>query len=102
MKKTILLLTLFLLIFEGFSCSSNFIVPAKYYIDKKDLSNAEKYIVKEININPNSAEAYYLLGYVKAEQDSITKMEEYFSKSLQISDFYKDKIEEARAFYNKK
>lgn len=102
MKKTILLLALFLLIFEGFSCSSSFIVPAKYYIDKKDLPSAEKYINKELNINPNSAEAYYLLGYIKAEQDSLLKMEEYFTKSLQISDFYKEKIEEARSFYIKK
>ncbi len=102
MKKTILLSALLLLVLGGFSCSSNFIVPAKFYIDKKDLPNAEKYIYKEININPNCAEAYYLLGYIKAEQDSLVKMEEYFTKSLQISDFYQEKIEEARKFYSKK
>lgn len=100
MKK--ILFTVFVsIIFWGFSCSSDNVNAAKRYIEANDLKKAEEYLLKEIEINPYADEGYYLLGYLKAVEGNYKEMDEMFVKSLEISNRFEKKIEEARKFYNK-
>ncbi len=101
MKVKVFISVILFVLMQGFSCSSDFIMGAKLYIDKGQLDEAETYIQKEININPSSDEAYYMLGYVKGEKKEYNEMETAFSKSLEVSDRFKEKIKEAKIYYNK-
>ncbi|MFH0733543.1 MAG: tetratricopeptide repeat protein [bacterium] len=101
MKFKLIICALFFVLIQGFACSSDFVMGARYYIDREKWDEAETYLLKEININPQSDEAYFLLGYVKAEKKEYKEMEIAFSKSLDISDRFKDKIEEAIIVYER-
>ncbi len=90
------------IIFWGFSCSSDNVNAAKRYIETKNFNKAEEYLQKEIEMNPYADEGYYLLGYLRAEEGKYKEMEEMFNKSLQISNRFEKKIEEARKFYSLK
>jgi len=98
MKKVFLIIVLFILV-QGFNCSSNNVSIAKYFIEKEDWGNAEKYLLKEIELNIYADEAYYLLGYVNAETKKYSEMEKNFIESLKISDRFSGKIDEARNYY---
>ncbi len=101
MIKKQICLAVFTIIFLGFNCSSDNVTAAKKYLDSNNIEKAEQYLLKEIETNPYADEGYYLLGYIKAEQKKIEDMNKMFAKSLEISDRFKSKIEEARKFYMK-
>ncbi len=102
MTKRFLYLIITSLIFLGFNCSSDNVTAAKRYIISKDLIKAEEYLIKEVNSNPYADEGYFLLGYIKAEQKKYEETKTMFSKSLSISNRFKNKIEEAEKYYNLK
>jgi len=96
MTKKAIYLALISFVLIGFQCSSDYVISAKKYIEANNFEKAEPFLLNEIETNPYADEGYYLLGYIKAEQKKFSEMNEFFNKSLSISDRFKKKIEELR------
>ncbi len=81
---TVLLFSIGGMLFTGFQCGSADVTSAKLYEQRGDLANAEKSYVKEVTKNPNNAEAWYLLGHVRALMSNYSGMMEAFDKCLAL------------------
>ncbi len=91
-----LLLSSFLI--TGFQCGSAEITSARLYIQRSDWENAERSLVKEVQKNPNNAEAWYLLGYSRAQMGNYAGMLEAFDSSLKVSNEFAPKIDLTKKF----
>ena len=76
----------------GFQCSSSELTTAKLAINQNNLPKADTSLTKEVEKNPQNAEAWYLLGRVKLLLGDYQKMEESFDKSLGVSREFEPKI----------
>lgn len=72
------------LIFTGFQCGSAESTSAKLYMSRKEWASAEKALMKEVEKNPNNAEALYLLGDVRREQGDYKGMLSAFEPALKV------------------
>ena len=81
------------LLTTGFQCSSAELTSAKLYLQRKDYVNAQKQLEKEIEKNPKSEEAYFILGKdVHFELKDFKGMKESFDKALAISQVHQKEI----------
>ncbi len=91
--------TLIYLSVAGFQCASPEVTGAKVYMQRQDWVNAEKQLLKEVESNPQNAEAWFLLGYVRGEQKNYTGMLEAFNKSLEVSNQFEKDINNFKLKY---
>ena len=101
MRKYVSILALSAMLFGivAFQCSSTELTSARLYIQQKNYPKAIEVLEQEIAKNPNSAEGFYLLGYVYGEQGDIDKMIENFDKSLKIDKSFESNISDSRKFH---
>lgn len=76
----------------GFQCSSAEVTSAKLYIQRKDFSNAEAQLLKEVSKNPKNEEAWFLLGQVRFEQKNYKGMKDAFVEASTVGVKFKKEI----------
>lgn len=101
MKRFFVIVSLLAMVFgfAAFQCSSTEITSARLYLQQKNYDKAIETLQDEVAKNPQSAEGFYLLGYVYGEKGDIAKMSENFDKSLEISDQFKKEINDSRNYH---
>jgi tetratricopeptide (TPR) repeat protein len=98
MIVTVALVMLLGLSLTGFQCGSAESTSAKLYIQRSDWAKAEELLAKEVEKNPNNAEAWYLLGDVRLRQNNYRGMMDAFDHSLKVSNEFQGKIAETKRF----
>ncbi|MBI4548974.1 MAG: tetratricopeptide repeat protein [Ignavibacteriae bacterium] len=86
------------LTFTGFQCGSSEMTSAKLYIQRQDWEAAERSLLKEIQNNPNNAEAWYLLGDTRARLANYRGMLDAVTSSLKLSKEYEERIKVVKLF----
>lgn len=101
MRKYVSILALLAMVFgiAAFQCSSTELTSARLYIQQKNYDKAIEVLEQEVAKNPNSAEGYYLLGYVYGEQSDIENMIVNFDKSLKVDKSFEANITDSRNFH---
>ncbi len=96
----LLLITVIGISTMGFQCSSPNVTGGKLYIqqydqskDVKKLDLAIESFQKELNQNPNSAEAWYWIGLANGLKKDYLKLQEAWTKSLALGPVMKSEIE---------
>lgn len=87
------------LMFTGFSCSSSNLTGARLYIQQKNYDAAYAALQRELSVNPQSDEGWYLLGYVYGEKGNMDSLVTAFNKSLSISQKFIKDITDYRKYY---
>ena len=82
----------------GFQCGSAESTSAKLYIQREDWPAAETALMKEVEKNPNNAEAWYLLGDVRRQKGDFKAMLDAFDASLKITKEWEPKITDSKKF----
>ncbi|MDP1676710.1 MAG: hypothetical protein Q8L88_07555 [Bacteroidota bacterium] len=77
----------------GFQCSSAEMTSAKLYINRKEFTNAEVQLMKEVAKNPKNEEAWYLLGQIRFELKNYTGMKDAFVKAKEVGSKFKKEVE---------
>ncbi len=85
--------------FVGFQCSSAELTSAKLYMQRSEWSKAEEQLLKDVQINPQDEEGWYLLGRVRAEKSDWAGMLEAFQQALKISNVHAKDIHDVTAHY---
>ena len=100
MKKILVVLSILTMAlgFSAFDCSSAELTGAKMYIAQKHYDKAKESLLKEVTKNPLNDEAWYYLGYLYGEQDSVNAMINAFNKSLSISKKFEKDIDEFKKY----
>jgi len=80
----------------GFQCGSAEVTSAKLYMQQQQWEKAEESLLRELSKNPNSEEAWFLLGQARLEQKKYDGMDEAYTKALAISNAHKNEIERNR------
>lgn len=80
----------------GFQCGSAGITSAKLYMQQSQWGKAEQSLLIELAKNPNSEEAWFLLGQTRLETKNYTGMNEAYTKALSVSDAHKSEIQRNR------
>lgn len=101
MKRILILASLLAMIFgfAAFQCSSTELTSAKLYIQQENYEKAKEVLVEEVQKNPESAEGFYLLGYLEGEEKNYDKMMEYFDRSLEISSEFEQDIQDTKRYH---
>jgi tetratricopeptide (TPR) repeat protein len=101
MRKYVSILVLLAMAFGfvAFQCSSTELTSARLYIQQKNYPKAIEVLEQEVVKNPNSAEGFYLLGYVYGEEGEIEKMIENFDKSLKVDKSFEANISDSKKFH---
>jgi len=101
MRKFVSILVLIAMVLgvAAFQCSSTELTSARLYIQQKNYDKAIGVLEQEVAKNPNSAEGFYLLGYVYGENGDIEKMIENFDKSLKIDNSFEASISDSKKFH---
>ncbi len=73
-----------ILVFQGFQCGSPEFTGAKVYIQQKNFTEAIRLLEIETQNNPGNEEAWFLLGQLQSEQGNYIKMNEAFTKALEL------------------
>jgi len=87
-KKLILMLVALLIgafSFQSFQCASKNLTTAKVAYTQKDYNKAIDYLNKEIQLNPNNAEAYAILADIYKEQGDYKLAAENAKKALELA-----------------
>ena len=93
MRKAFVAIGLGVVMFVFFwGCQSAEMTSAKVYIQQKEYDQALVQLKKEMQKNPNNAEAYFLAGQLYGEMDSLDKMVEMFNKAEQLDTSYHKEI----------
>lgn len=95
MKRILILLVTLLagaFLFQSFQCSSKNLTTAKVAYSNKDYPKAMDYLQKEIQLNPNNAEAYAILADIYKEQEKWDLAAQNAKKALELA-----KTEELKA-----
>ncbi len=77
----------------GFQCSSAEMTSAKLYIQRKEFTNAEVQLVKEVSKNPKNEEAWYMLGQIRLELKNYKGMKDAFIKAKEAGSKFKKEID---------
>lgn len=77
----------------GFQCSSAEMTSAKLYINRKEFTNAEVQLLKEVAKNPKNEEAWYYLGQVRFELKNYAGMKDAFVKAKDAGSKFKKEID---------
>lgn len=88
MKRIFILLVSLLVgafLFQGFQCSSKNLTTAKVAYTNKDYPKALDYLQKEVQVNPNNAEAYALMADIYKEQEKWDLAAQNAKKSLELA-----------------
>lgn len=80
----------------NFYCASPEMTSARLYVQQEQWSDALQSLESELEHNPDNAEAWFLKGRVLSEMGEFERMLESFDASLELSDEYKEEIEEMR------
>lgn len=80
----------------GFQCGSAEVTSAKLYMQQQQWAKAEESLLREVAKNPNSEEAWFLLGQARLEQKNYRGMDEAYTKALALSDVHKTEINRNR------
>ena len=104
MKRTSLLLFIIAALLYGFAtvgfqCSSAELTSARLYMQRQDWPNAAKSLQKEVEKNPQDAEAWYLLGRVDAELKDYAGMNTSFKNSLALTNQFQKDISDTRLHF---
>ncbi|MDZ7369946.1 MAG: tetratricopeptide repeat protein [candidate division KSB1 bacterium] len=78
------------------ACQTKEVTSAKVYIQQDNWDKAIEQLEMAIQLYPNDAEAYYLLGEGMAQKQNWTRMNEMFDKSLAISPMFEPQIKNTR------
>lgn len=93
-------LTLLLALFSGFllftACEQPAITSAKVYMDTNELDKALEQCEIALSNNPADPDAHFVMGEVYEQQKDYLKMNEAFTKSLEISPKYQAQIDQKR------
>jgi tetratricopeptide (TPR) repeat protein len=79
----VLLLATFL--FQGYQCGSPEFTGAKVHMQQKNYKEAIRLLELEVEKNPTNAEAWYLLGGLKADEGDYEGMNKAFNEALKLS-----------------
>jgi tetratricopeptide (TPR) repeat protein len=93
------LLTLLLVLSLGllsFHCASPEMTSARLYVQQQQWNEALAALEREIEVNPENAEAWYLKGRVLSEIGNPEEMLNAFDRSVELSNEYADEIREIR------
>lgn len=82
----------------GFQCGSAEMTSAKLYIQRKDWTNAEQSLKKEVEKHPENAEAWFFLGDVQRELGKQEEMLKSFDNSLKYSKEFENEINKRKLF----
>ncbi len=85
--------------FVGFQCSSAELTSAKLYMQRSEWNKAEEQLEKDVQINPQDEEGWYLLGRVRAERENWSGMLDAFGQALKISKAHEKEINSVTAHY---
>ncbi|MCL5267942.1 MAG: tetratricopeptide repeat protein [Bacteroidetes bacterium] len=85
--------------FVGFQCSSAELTSAKLYMQRSEWAKAEEQLLKDVKINPQDEEGWYLLGRVRAEKGNFPGMLDAFQQALKISKVHAKEIHDVTAHY---
>lgn len=101
MKKLFLLTSLLAMVLGmmAFQCSSTELTSAKMYLNNNNTEKAKESLLKEVEKNPASEEAYYLLGYISGEEGDIDAMLNYFDKTLSVGNKFEKDIVQSKNYY---
>jgi len=101
MKKLFVLTSLFAMIFGlmAFQCSSTEMTSAKMYINNNNYEKAKESLQKEIEKNPSSEEAFYLLGFIAGEEGDIPTMLNNFNKATKVGTKFQKDIQQNRLYH---
>jgi tetratricopeptide (TPR) repeat protein len=91
-----IILTSFMI--TGFQCGSAEVTSAKLYEQRQDWANMEKALLKEVDKNPNNAEAWFLLGRARLMQGNYKDMLPAFDQSLKVSNEFEKNIVDFKKF----
>ncbi len=100
MKKILIVISILTMAlgFSAFDCSSAELTGAKMYIAQKHYDKAKESLLKEVAKNPTNDEAWYYLGYLYGEEDSIHAMMNAYDKSLAISKKFEKDINDYKKY----
>ncbi|HEY4613330.1 MAG TPA: tetratricopeptide repeat protein, partial [Bacteroidota bacterium] len=79
-------------VFQGFQCASAEFTGAKVHIQQRNYAEALPLLEKEVQMNPQNEEAWYLLGAVRADMNDYKGMNEAFDAALKISNVHVNEI----------
>ena len=77
----------------GFQCSSAEMTSAKLYIQRKEFSNAEAQLLKEVAKNPKNEEAWFMIGQIRMELKNYKGMKDAFVEASKVGSKFKKDIE---------
>ncbi len=93
LKLSVVILTV---AFMNWGCISPDLRSARIAMNEKDWDRAKVNLEKELNINPNNAEALYRMGLCFENYQDWATMSEYYDKSLAVSPQFESQIERSR------
>ncbi len=100
MKRSYILLLLIILVgaigLFNFHCASPEMTSARLYIQQEQWQDALRSLENELEQNPENAEAWYLKGHVLSEMGEFDEMIKSFNRSLEISNEYREEIQDLR------
>ncbi len=100
MKRSYISLLIIILISAfgllNFNCASPEMTSARLYLQQGQWDDALRSLENELEHNPGNAEAWYLKGRVLSETGEFDRMLEAFDRSVELSDEYKDEIQEIK------
>lgn len=92
LKTQLIFATIIFIFTTAFQCSSPEMTSAKLYLQRKDTKKAAEQLQLEISKNPKNAEAYYLLGQIKYENQDYKGMKDAFTGSLAAGNVHEKEI----------
>ncbi len=78
------------------ACQTKEVTSAKVYIQQDNWDKAIEQLEMAVQLYPNDAEAFYLLGEGMAQKQNWVRMNEMFDKSLAISPMFEAQIKNTR------
>jgi tetratricopeptide (TPR) repeat protein len=88
-----------MLLFQGFQCASPEFSGAKLRMQQKDFKEAIRLLEIEVQKNPTNAEAWYMLGGLRADEMNYDGMNEAFHEAVKLNPKYAADVRNVR--YNR-
>lgn len=92
-RRILILQALLCSSFLFISCESALMRDYNHHMAGNDLRSARNILNEELDRNPNSAEANYLMGNLLSQEQEYEEANKYFERSLNASSVYKEHIE---------
>ncbi len=92
LKTQLIFATIIFIFTTAFQCSSPEMTSAKLYLQQKNSKKAAEQLENEVKKNPKNAEAYYLLGQIRFDEQDYKSMRIAFQNSLAAENKYEKEI----------